>query len=74
VCGSCWLRPATTTIPTLRTEYLVALDADEPAFDIPHESQANQRVLGAVVPGESRIIRLRSPDDLQPLTLRRVEN
>jgi len=56
------------------TEYLVALDADEPTFDILHGWQASHQVLGAVVPGESRIIRLRSLDDLQPVTLRRVED
>ena len=56
------------------TEYLVALDADESTFDILHQWQANHQVLGAVVPDESRIIRLRALDDLQPVTLRRVED
>ena len=56
------------------TEYFVAVDADEPAFDILRQWQASQQVLGAVVPAGSRIIRLRSLDDLQPLTLRRLDN
>lgn len=55
-------------------EYLVAVAADEPAFDILRDWQANQRVLGAVAPNDSRILRLRSLDDLQPLTLRRLDD
>jgi len=55
-------------------EYLVAVDAEEPAFDILRDWQANQRVLGAVAPNDSRILRLRSLDDLQPLTLRRLDD
>jgi hypothetical protein len=55
------------------TEYFVAVDADEPAFAILRGWQASQQELGAVVPTDSRIIRLRSLDDLQPLTLRRLD-
>jgi len=54
-------------------EYVVAVDTDEPAFEILRDWQADQRVLGAVAPRESRILRLRSLDDLQPLTLRRLD-
>jgi len=54
-------------------EYLVAIDADEPAFGILQDWQAKQQVLGAVVPNGSRILRLRALDDLQPLTLRRLD-
>lgn len=54
-------------------EYLVAIDPDEPAFGTLQDWQATQQVLGAVAPDESRILRLRSLDDLQPVTLRRVD-
>ena len=53
--------------------YLVAIDADEPAFGILQDWRSTQQVLGAVAPSDSRILRLRSLDDLQPLTLRRLD-
>jgi hypothetical protein len=51
----------------------VAIDADEPAFAILRDWQAEQQVLGVVAPNGSRILRLRALDDLQPLTLRRLD-
>jgi len=53
-------------------ELLVNLRDDEFGFGLLQEWQRSQAPLAIVMPPESRIVRLRSIDDLQPLTLSRV--
>jgi hypothetical protein len=55
------------------TEYRIAMDERDPGFEILHDWLSDQTVLGIVLPPESRLIRLRSVDGLQPLTLRRLD-
>jgi hypothetical protein len=50
---------------------LVAISESESGFSLLREWLERQSVLGVVMP--TRIIRLRSLDDLRPLTLRRVD-
>jgi len=54
-------------------EVLVELGPDEFAFEQLQEWQRSQAVVAMVTPPGSRILRLRGIEDLQPLTLRRVE-
>jgi len=51
----------------------VNLRREEFAFDVLQEWKQSQAVLAIVMPPDSRILRLRAIDDLQPLTLRRVD-
>jgi hypothetical protein len=60
-----------TTPPDL--EVLVNLRREEFAFDLLQEWKQSQAVLAIVMPPDSRILRLRAIDDLQPVTLRRVD-
>ncbi len=55
------------------TEYRIALDGRDPGFAILSDWLDDQTVLGAVLPEGTALIRLRSVDDLQPLTLRRLD-
>jgi hypothetical protein len=54
-------------------EVLVDLRPDEFGYTQLQEWEQAQSVLGVVMPRGSHIMRLRGLDDLQPLTLRRVE-
>jgi hypothetical protein len=55
------------------TEFLIAINDGDPGFAILNQWIEDQSVLGMVVPPESRLLRLRCLDDLQPLTLRRLD-
>ena len=55
------------------TEYWIAMDERDPGFQILREWLDNQSILGLVLPPGSSLIRLRDVDDLQPLTLRRLD-
>jgi len=57
----------------VENEMLVGLREGEPGFAILRDWLEHRSVLGVVMPPETRIIRLRGLDDLQPLTLRRVD-
>jgi hypothetical protein len=50
----------------------VMLGEDDFGFEMLHKWKRSQDVLAVVVPPDSRLVRLRSVDDLQPLTLRRA--
>ena len=63
--------PGPTTSADL--ELLVFLSEKEFGFALLHEWKRSQRSVAMVVPPGSHIVRLRSIDDLQPLTLRRVD-
>ena len=54
-------------------ELVVSLSEDDFGFGLLHDWQRSQAALAIVMPPDSRIVRLRSVDDLQPLTLRRVD-
>jgi len=54
-------------------DLLVSLTEADFGFDLLHDWQRSQAPLAIVLPPDSRIVRLRSVDDLQPLTLRRVD-
>ena len=53
-------------------ELLVSLREEAFGFDLLHEWKRAQCILAIVMPPDSRIVRLRSIDDLQPLTLSRI--
>ena len=53
--------------------YTIWLNEQDPGFAQLHEWRDDGSVLGMVLPPESNLIRLRSIDDLQPLTLRRLD-
>jgi hypothetical protein len=55
-------------------EFWVALNADDREYAILEDWLARREVLGIVAPADNRILRLRSIDDLQPITLRRVDD
>ena len=63
--------PGLTTSADL--DLLVFLREEEFGFELLNEWKRSQSSLAMVVPPDSRIVRLRSIDDLQPLTLRRVD-
>jgi hypothetical protein len=54
-------------------EFLIAINEGDPGFAQLHEWIERQSILGIVVPPASRLLRLRCVDDLQPLTLRRLD-
>lgn len=54
-------------------EFLIAINESDPGFAIIQDWIERQSILGMVVPPASRLLRLRSVDDLQPLTLRRLD-
>ncbi|MFI5040616.1 MAG: hypothetical protein ACHQNA_01995 [Acidimicrobiales bacterium] len=54
-------------------DLVVLLREDEFGSELLEEWERSGRVLALVMPPGSRIVRLRSIDDLQPLTLRRVD-
>ena len=62
------------SIPTeLGLELVVSLNEDEFGFELLHEWKRSGTPLAIVVRPDTRVVRLRSLDDLQPLTLRRVD-
>jgi hypothetical protein len=54
-------------------EFSIAINESEPGFPLLQEWMERQCVLGVVLPPDSPLIRLRCLDDLQPLTLRRLD-
>jgi hypothetical protein len=60
-----------STSPDL--DLVVFLSEEEFGFEQLHEWKRSDSPLAIVLPPDSRIVRLRSIDDLQPLTLRRVD-
>jgi hypothetical protein len=54
-------------------EFSIEINESEPGWELLREWMQDQCVLGCVIPPDSRLIRLRCLDDLQPLTLRRLE-
>jgi hypothetical protein len=52
-------------------DLVVRLREGELAFEFVHEWNRLGTLLAIVIPPDSRLVRLRSTDDLQPLTLRR---
>jgi hypothetical protein len=61
------------SVPGPDLEILVDLGADEFGFNQLEEWMRSQSVLAMVLPPDSHVLRLRALDDLQPLTLRRVD-
>jgi hypothetical protein len=59
--------------PETDLDLVVLLREDEFGFELLHEWKGSERSIAIVMPPDSRIVRLRSIDDLQPLTLRRVD-
>jgi hypothetical protein len=52
-------------------EFSIEMNESEPGWALLREWMERQCVLGCVIPPDSRLIRLRCLEDLQPLTLRR---
>jgi hypothetical protein len=52
---------------------VVSLREEEPGFELLHQWKRSASSLAIVIPPDSHLVRLRSIDDLQPLTLRRVD-
>jgi len=59
--------------PASDLEYVVVLRDEDFGLELLHKWQRSQAVLAFVTPPGSRLLRLRSIDDLQPVTLRRVD-
>jgi hypothetical protein len=60
-------------MPSADLELVVNLRAEEFGFNQLQAWKQSQSVLAIVMPPDSHILRLRAIDDLQPVTLRRVE-
>ena len=60
------------TDPAVGLEFEIEMNEGEPGYPLLQEWIRRRSVLGVVLPPDSRLIRLRSLDDLQPLTLRRL--
>jgi hypothetical protein len=69
-------RPGDSPEPVLPQDldFTVMLGDDDFGFEMLHKWKRSQDVLAVVVPPDSRLVRLRSVEDLQPLTLRRADN
>jgi hypothetical protein len=63
--------PGHTTSPDL--EFVVFLREEQSGFELLNEWKRSEGSLAIVLPPDSRLVRLRSIDGLQPLTLRRVD-
>lgn len=63
--------PGPTTSPDV--DLVVFLREDDFGFELLHEWKRTGMSIAMVMPPDSRIVRLRSVDDLQPLTLQRVD-
>jgi len=59
--------------PPIDLDFVVSLRAEDFGYDLLHEWQQHATVVAIVIPPGSRLVRLRATDDLQPLTLRRVD-
>ncbi|HTD50284.1 MAG TPA: hypothetical protein VK771_06780, partial [Acidimicrobiia bacterium] len=57
----------------LGLEFSIAMNESDPGYPLLNDWLDRQCVLGVVIPPDSRLIRLRCLEDLQPLTLRRVD-
>jgi hypothetical protein len=57
----------------LRLDFTVSLQESDFGFNVLNEWRRSGAALAMVVPPGSHLLNLRSVDDLQPLTLRRVE-
>ncbi len=55
-------------------EFLIAISDREAGYAILRDWRDHKSVLGVVMPPDTRIMRLRSLDDLQPLTLRLLDD
>lgn len=55
-------------------DFLVSMTEDDFGFGLLNEWQQSGRPVAIVCPAGTRLVRLRSIDDLQPLTLRRVDS
>jgi hypothetical protein len=60
--------------PSPDLDFVVALGPDNGGFDLLHEWRRSASPLAIVIPPGSRLLRLRSIDSLQPLTLRRLDS
>jgi hypothetical protein len=54
-------------------DLVVSLQEDDFGYELLRQWQRSGTKVAIVMPPDSRIVRLRSVDDLQPLTLRRVD-
>jgi hypothetical protein len=54
-------------------DFVVTLREGESGFELLQEWKRSATSLAIVIPPDSRLVRLRSIDDLQPLTLRRAD-
>ena len=61
------------SFPSPDLDIVVSLGEDEFGFEQLHEWKRSGAALAVVFPPNSRLVRLRSVDDLQPLTLSRAE-
>jgi hypothetical protein len=59
--------------PSSDLDIVVLLSEEEFGFRLLHEWKRSESSIAIVMPPDSRIVQLRSIDDLQPLTLRRVD-
>ena len=60
-------------LPSPDLDLVVSLHEDEFGYELLHQWKRDQSLLAIVMPPDSRIVRLRSVQDLQPLTLRRID-
>ena len=60
--------------PSSDLDFVVLLSDEEFGLDLLQEWKRSESSIAIVIPPDSRIVRLRSVDDLQPLTLRRVDD
>ena len=60
--------------PAGEMELVVSLSEEDFGFDLLHQWRRSDAPVAIVFPPGSHLVRLRSVDDLQPLTLRRVES
>jgi hypothetical protein len=59
--------------PGVTFEFSIAINESEPGYPLLQDWIERQCILGVVLPPDSPLIRLRCLDDLQPLTLRRLD-
>ncbi len=54
-------------------DFVISLSEEDFGFDLLHQWRRCESLLALVVPPNSRLVRLRSIDDLQPITLTRID-
>jgi hypothetical protein len=59
--------------PAVTFEFSIAINESDAGFPLLQDWMERQCILGVVLPPDSPLIRLRCLDDLQPLTLRRLD-